>query len=451
MQTTVRNLAVIIWPTRSFLPTIYSCTTQIRDSALLPYSHLVLEMATHDTRVMPPEGIAFISRIPEEVLRMIVVLLRRKDLKKLRQMDRKINRVASGALFRSIQVHDDKSSQSQLKHITASSWRLQVRTFDWYISADVKSRPSDLERHFATHWHFNLVRALPALHTVRFRGAAVDLTWDRRFKWENDLSTERQANWGSEARFRYDLYHPIQVTEVRPTTVEIGFTRIYLTYTPSHEIIELHAQPFARKLYEENWQWRYISRNAVADPKSEVRERHSHQSQQISSEPFPNDLILFQGAATSHRATLKKVMVYGISVYVGFLEDLLANCPMLEEMTLNDVLLTGDHTEGHEIQVHLLESLKQRQTRSGLSNVHTDFIKMYVEGYEGSMTASNGEITTLLQEDEKTWFATFQASFQPMSEPEHPDSPEYDSDRNGVGFGMTDDESDEDWAPDWLH
>lgn len=170
----------------------------------------------------PIEGAAFISRLPVELLRKIVLHLEREDLKSLRRMDRKTQRVASEMLFDSIEVRGDKSSQKQLQNIIDSSfWYLQVHTINWYIPRDVHDLPNDFDCRYASHWQSELLQKLPALHTIRFQGRALKEMWRYRGNWE------LAANPGK--IFYYDLYRPIHVTHLKPKFVQIGLTDIFLT------------------------------------------------------------------------------------------------------------------------------------------------------------------------------------------------------------------------------
>ena len=72
--------------------------------------------------------------LPVEILRQIIAPLAKKDLKSLRETDRRLHTIVSEKLFESIAITPNYASYSQLLYIAASDFlSAQIQHLDWAL------------------------------------------------------------------------------------------------------------------------------------------------------------------------------------------------------------------------------------------------------------------------------------------------------------------------------
>ena len=224
--------------------------------------------------------------LPIEVLRITTSSLSSKDLKNLRLMSRKLNRVTSETLFRAITLSTSPESIIQLLSIASSEFRAsQVRYVNWVLVQCYGDHSTDpgtpvikmkypsffngltgvLTSHLNqrsskgyTIYHLldlqcHLLATLPNLQTVRFQCAnedqrrtkAVSRRWKDIIKWVRFVLrrgahaiylVDKIIRYETMDPFGLDLFGLLKWSGIKPSRMETPMVTNKLTYTDDGKI-----------------------------------------------------------------------------------------------------------------------------------------------------------------------------------------------------------------------
>ena len=369
-----------------------------------------------------------LNDLPVEILRLIMGLLARKDLKALRKTNYNLHSVASETLFETIAITTNNASYIQLLNVAASKlWSAQVQHIDWVLLHGTGVNDSLAQRlEFNEPWltilrkwrvyqvarssyessnvypglslQCRLVQRLPNVQTVRF-WSAVDSQRLGREPWEDGsttsaaIATTKIIEGSFEIPDPEDVISILEFSNLRPRLIRTNAASMYMRFSTGNKYLK-GVQILSH-------------RNCGLNQSSpeQYRGAPAHMEKGF----FPESMSYTASLAKSGVSSLTILRISGVRVLLSEMEDLLTANIKLQSLFLGQIELSAD--DSSEAMANFLLLLRDFHRQGDLQSLRVTFQKLRCQGLLGYFSATENEVRGWMEGESGVLLKTASSAF----------------------------------------